>query len=189
MTGTPAKGFRYVGFGFTILFAVLGCVFITGETFTGPGTLSAAIVVALWFLPMVALSVYALRRPEAATNVLLVAAALVSLFVVLEQIFRGATENAGPVGSVAVFAVAVALGFLGLHRPLSAGSLMILLGAANLGVALSKSISDAAPVGDALGGSSGAVALPVLVVGALYLVAAAWEAWLGHRPHRVRSAQ
>jgi hypothetical protein len=190
MTSIPVKGIRYVGFGLTILFAVLGCVFIIGETFVEPGNPAAAILVALWFLPMVALSVYGLRRPEAATKVMLVVAALVSLFVVLEQFFRGVTENAGPIGSIAVFAVSVALGLLGLRRPLPAGSLMILLGATSLGAALSRSVGsgDGASIGDALGASSGAVALPALVIGGLYLVAAAGQAWRGHRSHGVGSA-
>jgi hypothetical protein len=99
MTSIPVKAIRYVGFGLTILFAVLGCVFIIGETFDEPGNPTAAILVALWFLPMLALSVYALRRPEAATKVMLVVAALVSLFVVLEQFFRGVTDSAGPIGA------------------------------------------------------------------------------------------
>jgi hypothetical protein len=96
----------------------------------------------------------------------------------------------GPVGAIAVFAVAVALAFLGLNRPLPAGSLLVLLGTTQLSAAISRTVGpgDRAPVNATLSGSSGAVAVPVLVVGMPFLVTAGWESWVGHRSHHVRSA-
>jgi hypothetical protein len=110
---------------------------------------------------MIALAVYALRRPEAATRLLTVVATVAATFVVLDAVFRIVPrDEIGPVGSITVFAVAVALGFLGLRRPALAGWLLLLVGAANLG-----------------GGASGvAVAVPALVIGGLFLLAASWAA-------------
>jgi hypothetical protein len=112
-------------------------------------------------------------------------AALVSLFVVLDALYDIVPrDEIGPVGSIAVFAVAVALSFLGLHRPMRAGWLLLLVGAANLAGVFAKVLEPAggAPLGAALGGSSGAIAVPVVVIGGLFLVAAPWHA----RTHRDR---
>jgi hypothetical protein len=83
------------------------------------------------------------------------------------------------------------LGFLGLNRPRPAGSLLILLGTAQLGAAILRTVGsdDGAPVRSAPGGSAVAVAVPVLVVGVLFLVTAGWESWQGYRSRRVRSAR
>lgn len=189
MIGAP-KVPRYVAFGLAMVVAVAGVAFIVAETFTDPGGLAAVGLVAAWGLPMVALSVYALQRPVAATPVVVAVAVLVSLFVVLEEALHVLPQGAGPVGSIAVFAVAVAVDFLGLHRPVPAGSLLVLLGVANLGAGVWRvtASDEEAGVRAGLGGSSGAVAMAVLVVAALFLLAGAWEAWTDHRAHRVRSA-
>jgi hypothetical protein len=64
--------------------------------------------------------------------VLTVVTALVASFVVLDGVFGIVPrDEIGPVASITVFAVAVPLGFLGLHRPLRAGWLLLLVGAAD----------------------------------------------------------
>ena len=171
---TAAKVLRYIAFGLMALFAVLGGAFIIGEAFTDGNPASAALISASWVVPMLALSAYALWRPAPATRVLTVVAAVVAVLVVLDEMLDVVPrDEVGPVGSIAVFAVAVALGFLGLHRPVAAGWLMLLVGTANLAAVVSKVLQpgDGAPAGAALGGSSGAVAVPVLVIGVLFLIA------------------
>jgi hypothetical protein len=106
--------------------------------------------------------------------VLTILTVVVAAFVMLDALFGIVPQDkVGPVGSIAVFAVAVALGFLGLRRTARAGMLLLLLvGAANLaGVFATMLERDGAPLGAALSGFSGAVAIPVLVVGALFLLA------------------
>jgi hypothetical protein len=197
MTSAP-KVLRYVTFALMALFGVLGGLFIVGETMLDPGGIAGVLLSASWVVPTVAMAVYAVRRPETATKVLAVIAVLAALFVVVDAVAGIVPRNEiGPVGSIVVFAVAVALGFLGLYRPVPAGWLLLLVGGANLAGVVAKTIEpgDGAPLGAALGGSSGAVAVPVLVIGALFLLAGYWEsrsdrahARVIHPKHRVRSA-
>jgi hypothetical protein len=189
MSGAP-KVPRYVAFGLAMLVSFVGTAFFVGEVFADPGGYAAVGLVAAWGLPMVALSAYVLVRPAAATTALVVIAILVSLFIVLDTVFRLLPRHIGPVGPVAVFAVAVAGAFLGMRRPVLAGSLLVLLGIASLGAAVETVTGpgETAPIGVAFGGSFGAVGVAVLVVGGLFLLAGAWEAWLGHRSRPVSSA-
>ena len=93
-------------------------------------------------------------------------------------------EGWGPVGSVAVLAVAGAGGFLGLRRPTVAGWLII---AVAVGQAASALLARSGGVDGialrlAFSGSAGVVVLPLLVIGALFLLA-------GHSPgHRAAVA-
>jgi hypothetical protein len=172
---SASKVLRYVAFGLMVFFAVFGSAFIIGETLMDPGGFAAVLLSASWFVPMVALAVYALRRPETATTLLTVVTALVASFVVLDGVFGIVPrDEIGPVASIVVFAVAVPLGFLGLHRPLRAGWLLLLVGAADLADVFAKMLGagDGPPPDAALGGSSGAVAVPVVIIGGLFLVAA-----------------
>jgi hypothetical protein len=92
-----------------------------------PRGFPAVLLSASWFVPMAALAVYSLRRPETATTVLTVPSALVASFVVLDGVFGMVPrDEIGPVASIIGFAVAVPLGFLGLRRPLRAGWLLLL---------------------------------------------------------------
>jgi hypothetical protein len=168
-----ARVLRYIAFGLVVVFAVLGGGFIVGETLTEPGGVSGGLLTAAWVVPMVVLAAYALRRPEPAARVLAVVAVVVASFVVLDAVLDIVPrDEIGPVGSIAVFATAVALGFLGLRRQVRAGWLLLLVGAANLAGAVVTAFgaADGGPPGAGLGGSSGAVAIPVLVIGGLFLV-------------------
>ena len=76
---------------------------------------------------------------------------------------------------ITVFALAVALAALGLHRAKLAGALMVTLalvqlGATVLGV-LVRAAGEGPGPGAMLGGSSGVVVLPVLVAGAMFWLA------------------
>ena len=174
---TTAKVLRNLAFGLMMLFGVLGGAFVIGETFMDPGGVSAAVRSAAWVVPTIAFAAFALWRPRAATRVLTLVAVLLASLAVLDAVFDIVpVDELGPVLSIGAFGAAVALGCLGLHRPAPAGWLMLLLGAANLaGVFAKMWEADGAPLRAALGGSSGAVAVPVIAVGVLFLLAAAAE--------------
>jgi hypothetical protein len=177
MTRT-AKVLRYVAFTFMALIGLGGGMFVAGETFVDPGGWAAVAGTAAWALPLVALSVFALRRPAAAGPVLVGATALVALFTLADSVFGIIPINDwGPVVAVAVFATGVALAFLGLHRAELAGLLMVVAGLAQLAATV---IGRGSEPGAMFGGSSGVVVLPILLVGLLFLLAGAF----GHESHR-----
>ena len=121
-----AKVLRYVGFMLMALFGLLGGMFAAGAAFDGPGGWRAVAMTALWVLPLIALSVFALRRPAAAGPVFVGATVLVVLFTVVDFAFCLIPRDGwGPVAAVAVFAICVALAFLGLHPAALAGLLMV----------------------------------------------------------------
>ena len=138
---------------------------------------------------MVALSVHALLRPAAAGPVLAGATGMVAVFTVADSAFGVVPrDDWGPVAAVAVFALAVALAFLGLHRARLAGLLIILAGIAQLTATLIGVVieaADGAGLGAAFGGSSGVVVLPLLVIGGLFLLAGSLQDLNGSGPGRV----
>ena len=171
-----SKTLRYVAFTFMALFGLFGGMFVAGSAFDDPGGWAAVGMTALWVIPLVALSVFAFRQPEAAGPVFVAATALVVLFTLADSAFGIIPrDDWGPIAAVAVFALGVALAFLGLHRPALAGMLMVAAGLAQLvatviGVAV-RETGDGPGPGSMLGGSSGVVVLPILVVGVLFLIA------------------
>ena len=173
---TATKVLRGVVLGLALLVTVLGGAFVVAETMGDPGGIVAVLA---WALPMGGLSAYALRRPATASPLLMVAAAVVMLFVVLDAAVDIVPHGAGPVGAIAVFAVAVPLGCLGVHLPAKAGALLVVVGAVSLNITIWT--RSGAGAGAALGGSSGAVAVMTFVFGALFLAVAAAER-LSHRP-------
>jgi hypothetical protein len=184
MTGI-AKVLRYTAFTSMALFGLLGGMFVAGYAFEDLGGWAAVGLTALWLVPLVALSAFALVRPEPAAPVLVGVTGAVALFSLADSAFGIVPRDAwGPVAAIAVFAAAVALAFLGLHRARLAGLLMVVLAvvqlaATMLGVAVHGAGEGPGP-GALLGGSSGVVVVPVLVVGALFLLAGS----LDHEPLR-----
>jgi hypothetical protein len=172
MTHT-AKVLRHVAFTLMAVFGLLGGMFVAGETFADPGVWSAVAMTAAWALPLIALSVFALRRSAAAGPVFVGATALIVLFILADSAFGIIPRDTGPVVAVVLFAIGVALAFLGLHRAELAGLLMLVVGLAELAANWGR-----------LGGSSGVVILPILLVGLLFLLAGA----LGNESLRSRSA-
>jgi len=155
-----SKALRYIAFGLTAGFAALGGAFIIGETMTDPGGSMAMALVLSWLAPMIALCALAFLRPRASVRVLTVTAALVAGFAVIDTVFRVVPrDEVGPVATIAVFAVSVALGCLGLRAARPAGLLLLLVGVANLGG----------------GASAMAVSIPALVIGGLFLLAGRWH--------------
>ena len=186
--GRTAKVLRYTAFTLMTLFGVVGGLFVAGEAFDALETWLALTSTALWLLPMVALSVFALRWPDTAAPVLVGLAVVAGLVSVLDAAFHVfAIDAFGPVVAIGVFAVAVSLGFLGLHREALSGLLLVFLGVAQfLATVLSHSVgADQGPgprVSDLLMSSSGVLIVPMVVVGLLYLAAGA----LDHEPPGLR---
>lgn len=185
MTGI-AGAVRYVAFGFMTLFGVLATLFVAGYAFTDLALATAVALTAAWVVPMVVLSVFALRRPEPMARVLAWGAGIVSAATLLDSaIGIVPRDDWGPVLAVVVLALAVPLAFLGLHRTRTAGILMVVLAGAQLaatvlGVALAGRGDDGPGPAGLLGTSSGVVVAPILLTGLLYLAAAA----LAREPRR-----
>lgn len=175
MTGF-ASVLRYVAFTLMALFGLLGGLFVAGYAFEDPGGWAAVGMTALWGVPLAAMSILALVRPAAAAPVFIAATALVAVFTLADSAFGIVPrDDVGPVAAIAMFALIVALAFLGLRRPGLAGLLMIVaalsqLAATVVGIAVHDG-GEGPGMGAMLGGSSGVVVLPALVVGALFLIA------------------
>ncbi|MGH3364079.1 MAG: hypothetical protein ACRDOW_05060 [Nocardioidaceae bacterium] len=192
-----ASVLRYVAFTLMALFGLLGGLFVAGYAFEDPGGRAALGMTALWVVPVVALCVFALRRPTAAGTVLVGVTATVAAFTLLDS-FVGVIprDDLGPVAAIVVFALGVVLAFLGLHRAALAGLLMVAISLAQLGATTMLVIVGAGGTGEGPGTgamlttSSGVVVVPLLVVGALFLVAGAMahESPLPRRTHRMRAA-
>lgn len=176
MTGT-AKHLRNTAFTLMALFGVVGSLFVAGETFADPGGWTAVWMTALWVLPMLGLIAYALLRKERAGPLFVVVAVLVGAFTVLDEVAGIVpADETGPVAVITVFSFSVAAAFLGLYRASLAGLLMVTLALVQLaslvvGQVVRGSLEEGPPVGAMLGGSSGVVVMPLLVIGALFLVA------------------
>lgn len=148
---------KYAAFALTVILALFGGTFLIGETLMDPRGRYAVALAVCWGVVTVALAAYALWRPEAATPVLTAVAVTVAAYVVADLMFGlGARTHAGPVGSACALLAATGLGFLGLRRPAAAGPRLLLVGAAAVGA----------------GASGMALAGPVLLIAALFLLAA-----------------
>lgn len=175
---------RYTAFTIMTLFGLLGGLFVAGYAFEDLDTWVAIGATAAWFVPTVALSVFALLRPDAAAPMLLGVAVVVGLMTVLDAAFHFVDiDAAGPVVAIGVFATAVALGFLGLHRSGFAGLLLVFLAVAQFGATVlghSGAFDEGGGprLSDLLTTSSGVVVPPMFVVGLLYLTAGA----IAHEP-------
>ena len=163
-------------------FGLLGSLFVAGETSVDPGGWEAVALVALWVVPMVFLCALAVRRTDTAHRVLVAAvtvlAALWVWFALAPGWWRSLMDERGPVLAIASFAVGVAVAFLGLRRPGTAGGLLVVMATVPVvASAVASAVLDADrpdPAG-VLGGSSTAAAIPTLVVGVLFLLSYAAE--------------
>jgi hypothetical protein len=166
----------YGSFVVMALFGLLGGIFVAGETFDDPGGWPAVGMTAAWLVPLVALSVLAVRRPQSAGPVFIAATASVAGFTLADSAFGIIPrDDWGPVAAIVVFALGVALAFLGLHRPMLAGVLMVIAALAQLAATLLstavRATGEQPGPSSVVGGSSGVVIVPLLVVGFLFVVA------------------
>lgn len=176
MTGA-AKTLRYTAFTLMVLFGVLGGLFAAGYAFEDPGGWAAVLMTAGSVLPVLALAVYALVRKEAAAPVFVAVTAFVCLSTVLDSLVTIVPRDEwGPVLAIGVFSLGVALAFLGLFRSTLAGLLLVVLAVVQLASIVllhlvHGGLSEGPGIGGMLGGSSGVVVMPLLVIGILFLLA------------------
>lgn len=181
---------RRGAFAVMMVFGVLALGFILGTIAEDPGGWSAVMLSAVVLVPILSLSVVAVRTPELATRTLVVGVGLLAGYAVVEAFVP--LRMAGPVVAVGTVVLAVPMAVLGLRHAREAGVLLVLDGLVPvLGLALvALQHADEGSRGLHLGGSSGAAGVPVLLVGALFLLA--WVAELqpaaGHRRAGARHA-
>jgi hypothetical protein len=170
-----ARVLRTLAVTLVALFGIVAGLFIAGETSIDPGGREAALLITAWAVPLVGLSVLALGWPGLGAKVLALVLAVLAGWLVVDSLAHVIDRDAwGPVGSISMFAVLIPCGLLGVHRAATAGWLL-LAGAAAQFVATVASMDRAGgqSVWSALGGSTGVLVLPFLVMAVLFLAAAA----------------
>jgi|SRR5665647_1835302 len=159
-----------------MIYGAFAIVWVVGELLTDPGgpagiSISLSVVVAV-----VVLSLVAVRLPRLAPPLMGVAVALLLVFAVVEamaSVVPRASESVargpGPVVAIAALVIAVPLAFLGLRSARLGGWLLVAAGMAPV-VEIVASVLRGGGGGLHLGGSSGVVALPLILVGLLFLL-------------------
>ena len=167
---------RYLGVALTVAYGVLAGGVLVRELVPRGGW-QAMLLVACWMVPLLALVALALLRPDRGGPVLgWTSAAVAEIVLLVASVGLVPGDLVSRVSAVLVFVTAVPLGILGLRRPLFAGVFMLGLGAAFwVAVLVGSFIAGTMHVHDlALSGWIRTVDLPVLVLGALFLVVAAF---------------
>ena len=178
MSGT-ARVLRYTAFTLMTLFGLFGGLFAAGYAFMDLDTWVAIGVTAAFAVPTIALSVVAFRHPEPLAPWLVALTGVVAVLTLLDAgLGLVDTDAVGPVPVMVVLALAVVLGFLGLHRSALSGVLLVMLGLAQLGAVVLGFADELAEGGGPGPGamlttSSGVIVVPLLVVGVLFLIAGA----------------
>lgn len=173
---TVATILRRTALGVTALFAVGGLLFALGYAFEDLELWSAVLVTAALVLPLVALVVLALRRPETALRVVTAAVVLFGAYVALDVVVELFEAPEVPlIGLV----LSVPIAILGQRRALRAGELLLVLAALPFVQVLVRLLTEAAVdrpgLGALLGGSTGAVVVPLALFAGLFLAAAAFD--------------
>ncbi len=176
MTGA-AKVLKYIAFTLMVLVGLVGGLFVAGYAFEDLDTWTAIGSTAAWLVPTVVLCLLALTSSSAVPTVFVVLTGLVSAFTLLDSaVGLVDRDSLGPVAAIAVFALAVSLAFLGLRQSSLAGLLLVVLGVVQLAATSLVFVQEwqgggGPGVGHLLTTSSGVIVLPMLFVGALFLVA------------------
>lgn len=167
---------RRVTLVLTLLFALGGLLFALGYAFDDPGGWAAVLLTAAIVVPLAGLVLLAVRMPEWAFTVLTVAVglfaawALVSLFVDLFE--------APDIPVIALILIAP-IAILGQRDALRAGGLMLAVAAVPFVLTLVRMVRESGVegpgLGDLLGGSTGAVIVPIAVLAVLLLTAGVLE--------------
>lgn len=122
---------KWAGFALLAAFSLLAGVFTAGEALDEPGGAAGVGLVLSWLVPLcllVAVAVWAPRWSRWVFVVVTVAVAVGIGWLALDPAARLMEDRVGPVGAVAAFVVAAALGVLGLQRTRLAGWLLIAVG-------------------------------------------------------------
>jgi hypothetical protein len=166
---------RVVAMVLVVGLGVLGTAFVVGELMADPGGLQAVWLTTAWLLPMLVLAALALWWPDLAAPLMPALVAVAGVFLLVDATLHMVPRGVGPVPAVLVFALAVPSGLLGWHRPRLAGFSLVALSVLTL--VANALVRHNAPFGTIFGGSSGVLVMPLLVIGALLVLA-----WLLERP-------
>ena len=162
---------RVAAFG-TMVFVVFGFMFAGGYAIDDPGGWAAAGIIALMVVPAALITILAARRPEQAIVLVYIGLGLLLAFTIVDAVSRLVDA---PVIPMTALVLAFPVAFLGLHRPRTAGRLLLAIGAIPI---LGEVLVGIVRGGDGgfflhLGGSSGAAAIPLIIFALLFFVAAA----------------
>ena len=169
-----AKFIRRLALTVTALFAGFGILFASGYIFEDPGGWAAALIFAAMVVPLVGLTVAAVRKPEPTLQVVTAGVALVIVYGVI-GLFVDLIE--GPDLPLVALVLSVPIAVIGQRQAKRAGELLLVLAAVPFALLLIQRVvrEDGAPLDAALGGSSGVIVIPLAVFGALFLLAWAIE--------------
>ena len=190
MSSTP-RILRTIAVVLVTALGLAGGVFASGYAFADLGAGVALGLTAAWLVPMAALSLLALRRPEETAPWLIALTVAMVVLAPLAMRFRVFPQAWGPVVTIAMLTLAVPLAFLGLRLATTAGLLLLVLaGTQLLGtvIAYLRSPAGEVPLRHLFSGSSGVIILPLLLAAVLLLAAglmAHERPTVGHLP-RVR---
>lgn len=154
-------------------FAVLGGMFIAGESLADPGGLIAFIMISAWLFPMVVGCWLAWRRPRIAFPLLMIwSIGILGLLIwqsLAPEWWYTFINSNGPIITIAMFALSVPLTIYGYERRTRFVSLILV---AMPLVAVFAGANTGEGRGPILrGGSTLAVSLPIFAAGVLYLIA------------------
>ncbi len=160
---------RVAAFG-TMVFAGFGVLFAGGYAADDPGGWAAVGMIALMVVPAAGITLLAVRRPEQALVLVYIGLGLLIAYTVADATSRLVDA---PVIPMTALVLAFPVAFLGLHRPRTAGRLLLAIGAVPiLGVVLMAILRSEGGFFVHLGGSSGAAAIPLIFFALLFLIAA-----------------
>lgn len=166
-----ASGLARAAFVWVVGFGALATVWYIAEVIRDPGGVAGGLLSAAVVVAIVLLSLIVLRLPDLAGRILDVAVLVVVALAVLGA-FTSVTTGWGPGTAVVAFVVGVPIAFLGLHEPGHAGILLLVAGAAPLLERIGRSLTEGeGPALHGIGGSAGAVGLPLILGGLLFLLA------------------
>ncbi|WP_329675588.1 hypothetical protein [Cellulomonas sp.] len=167
-----------VAFVLMMVYGAIGTAWVIGEVLTDPGGVAGVSISVTVVVAEVVLSMLVVRLPRLAPIFLGVAVAVLLVFAVVEAMVtvvpRGSESVArgpGPVVAIAALVVAVPLAFLGLRSARLGGWLLVAAGMAPVVEIVARAVRGGGG-GLHLGGSSGVVAVPLILVGLLFLLAA-----------------
>lgn len=169
----------------TSLVAAGGLLFALGYAFEDPGGWAAVALAAAVVVPLAALVLLALRLPQTAAAVLTVLVVLFAAWAVLGLVVSLVDAPTVP---VIALVLALPIAVLGQRDALRAGGLMLALAVIPFALVLVRMVRETTAegpgLGDLLGGSTGAVIVPIAVLAVLLLAAGALDRHEGNLQHR-----
>lgn len=168
-----------VAFVLMLAFGVLGVMWVVAERASDPGGLTGWLISTALVGAVVVLSIVAVKAPDSGRRLLVLGVVALVVFALIDAFVEVLPRDTGPVVTVAALALTVPLAFLGLRAWRTAGWLLVVAGVVIWGARLVSELVAAGGGGGLramLGGSSGAVALPMIIGGLLFLTARAQHA-------------